>query len=511
MSVKETQVRFKEKMKDFFSREEGKKWLGYAIFSVVLWAIMLCCFFSYGFRDTDPLAVTTFLINGVVFYGMLLHGLRRRSYSFDLIHSFFLFSFMFFAPFVQYLSGTFPWSMYRTYSVKNVIVNNLLLDLWVAVYLLFYHVSWRSLLARLGFTVKEKKGKAKLKKSAVREVKAEDKTDIFSVHYVFLIVCVALCCLLAAYLFLKYGTKLFSRSTNEAFTFSSSSLSLLMGIGVPAFYTGVMALCLILLRNNGWKGVKNWIPTIAQALALLIVCSPTGMARFQIAVIYGGLAIVALKFLKKGPWCILGLTFGLLIVFPLLNAFRELSFGDVDMVQTAKGLFGSFMDSFMGGHYDAYSMMMLIQDYTDANGVSLGMQLLGVLLFFVPRSWWPGKPLGSGQTAARYFNWGFDNLSCPLPAEGLVNFGALGLILFAVVLAIVARKVDDLYWESDRKGLKFVYPFAMVFLFFLMRGDLLSSYAYTFGTVVVLLCVFYANRLAFPVFAWGKEKLCRSK
>lgn len=499
-----------EKCLSFFENKKYRDRFLYGISSLIVWLCVFACFFSYGFKDADPVVVVTFLFNGVVFYGMLLHGLSKRSYSFDLIHSFFLFSFMFFAPCLQYLSGAFPWSNYGTYTDSRVVATNLLLDVWVIVYLIFYHVRWSDLFRRLG--VPEKKTRSLKKKSLDRKQnKEESGVEYFPVNYAFQIVCEAICLIVAAFLFYKYGTSLFSRSTNEAFNFSSSSLSLIAGIGVPAFFTGVMALCVIQLQNNGWKGWKNWLLFGVQAVSFLIVCFPSGMARFQMAVIYGGLAVITLRFLKKGPWCLLGLTFGLLIVFPLLNAFRNASFGDVDIMQTVKGLSSSFTDSFLEGHYDAYSMMMLIQDYIEAHGVSLGMQLVGVLLFFVPRSWWPDKPLGSGQTAARYFHWGFDNLSCPLPAEGLVNFGALGLILFAILLAVVAKKSDIAYWEGKRKDVKFVYPFAMVFLFFLMRGDLLSSYAYTFGTVVVLLCVFYGNRFAFPIFARAKEKLCRLK
>ena len=103
--------------------------------------------------------------------------------------------------------------------------------------------------------------------------------------------------------------------------------------------------------------------------------------------------------------------------------------------------------------------------------------------------------MGSGQTAAEFFGWDFTNLSCPLPAEGYVNFGILGVVVFAVHFSLIVSKADNVFWRGRSVFMKIVYPFVVPFVFFLMRGDLLSSFAYLFGFAVTVWGVYFVNRL----------------
>jgi hypothetical protein len=122
-------------------------------------------------------------------------------------------------------------------------------------------------------------------------------------------------------------------------------------------------------------------------------------------------------------------------------------------------------------------------------GCTWGGQLLGAILFFVPRSVWPTKPIGSGAMLIKkeLGRDAFSNISCPFIAEGMVNFGLIGVALFALFLGTLLTKLDKTYWEHFEKESKAVcfapYLFLVFMLFFVMRGDLLSSFAYVCGFV----------------------------
>jgi len=104
--------------------------------------------------------------------------------------------------------------------------------------------------------------------------------------------------------------------------------------------------------------------------------------------------------------------------------------------------------------------------YSEIESITYGRQLVGALLFFVPRSIWPNKPVGSGHFVAenmlmtRYSFW-FTNISMPFPGEGYINFGILGIILFAFILALVSKITDNWYQYN---GLRLFFSLYVCFI-----------------------------------------------
>jgi hypothetical protein len=135
--------------------------------------------------------------------------------------------------------------------------------------------------------------------------------------------------------------------------------------------------------------------------------------------------------------------------------------------------------------YDAWSSLCRVIQYTHVNGTTHGRQLMGVALFFVPRSVWPSKPIGSGAFLFNELNLGFNNVACTFLAEGCINFGIIGAIVFAALMALITARYDGWYWRRGGR-LRFTLPRLFYFvaigmLFFVLRGDLMSSFAYTVG------------------------------
>lgn len=148
----------------------------------------------------------------------------------------------------------------------------------------------------------------------------------------------------------------------------------------------------------------------------------------------------------------------------------------------------SLGDTYLTGDYDAFSMIMIIRRYVLDNGATLGRQLLGVLLFFVPRKIWPTKPIGTGATViGPVMSQSFANVSAPLIGEAYVNGGMLGTIVMGFIVGIMTGSADNKYWKTKDEfaRVRMIYPFNLLQFFFMMRGDLLSSWAYFFATYFV--------------------------
>ncbi len=68
--------------------------------------------------------------------------------------------------------------------------------------------------------------------------------------------------------------------------------------------------------------------------------------------------------------------------------------------------------------------------------------MLGTLLFWMPRSVWPDKPLDTGVMLAEYKEYGFTNLSSPLWGEFFIDFGWVGLVAGMLLVGYWARRLD---------------------------------------------------------------------
>lgn len=211
-------------------------------------------------------------------------------------------------------------------------------------------------------------------------------------------------------------------------------------------------------------------------LFCLVNIFPTGVPRFYAAAVYLPIMILVFRsLLTKGrlsSFIILSIFF----IFPSLNSFRRVS--EFEGFKLFHG-FGFLYH----GHFDSY---LSIGQVIQAGFISYGRQLLGNILFFIPRKIWPDKPTGTGHTLASSLDLGFANISANFYAEGFANFGYLGMFLFAGVMGWWLRKLDEMFYRKltmgvGRNNLLPLYFVFLSFLVFILRGDLLSSISFFIG------------------------------
>jgi hypothetical protein len=182
----------------------------------------------------------------------------------------------------------------------------------------------------------------------------------------------------------------------------------------------------------------------------------------------------------------IGTFFGFTLVFPLLDIFRRSLDGSLRVV--------SPLNSLLSGDYDAFFEINNAVNYVDHLGITWGNQALGVLLFWVPRSIWPTKPVDTGVLLATFRGYGFTNISAPLPAEMFINGGwpvlVVGMIAFGFALGrwdvAIERRLTS---AGILPILGCVIPF---YLLIVLRGSLLQSMA--FLSVVLVATLFVSQR-----------------
>jgi len=143
---------------------------------------------------------------------------------------------------------------------------------------------------------------------------------------------------------------------------------------------------------------------------------------------------------------------------------------------------------------DSLGMTAICQQYVDHFGHRWGMQILGALVFWFPRTLWPGKPIGTGTMAAHALGFDFTNLAPPITAEPLVDFGLVGVPIVAGFFAWILSRLDAAYWAVGREGvaksyriIDALYPFWLVAIVYHTRGDLLAAMTFNVSFSLCLL------------------------
>lgn len=226
-----------------------------------------------------------------------------------------------------------------------------------------------------------------------------------------------------------------------------------------------------------------FIPALLACVPLLMIVNPVGSPRFIVLTIALGLLAALGAYRSLGLYRVTSVSAlcAMFMLFPVLDTFRRTLDTTIELSDP--------LISLKSGDFDSFSQIINTAHFVDVNGVTWGNQMLGVLLFWVPRSWWVGKPTDTGILLADFKGYGFTNLSAPLPAEFFINGGWIGLIVGLVFVGYLLRQWDarselQLRALGTPTILGCVLPF---YLIFVLRGSLLQATA----TLAVLLVTWF--------------------
>lgn len=422
----------------------------------------------------DAFIAIQFLLIGFISVIGLLEDSREKPFSLGMIFWFFSFAFLFCGGITQFAKNVFKWGLVTSNS--EIEYTNIVIILFLAIFFL-------SRKSRIKFVCGNNK-------KILSFWNKEKEITSFSILPIVVILGI-----IGMYTVVTSGWVVLL--IREVFG-TSGIVSKIENSSIRTLITTIirgLATWIMMITANNVKKKRNATNIIMFAVALfvgILNVPPTGVARYVMGAVYGGILIYVFDKLKKGRILLYSLSIGLLLVFPLMNAFRG-HYTNVITWEFIQKSLGDISSNFTKADYDAYSMIVFSVQYVKKVGVSYGCQLLGALLFFIPSNIWKGKPEGSGATIIEYMSPDYDsNVSCPIIAEGYLNFGIVGIILFALLLGYITRRIDDSFWENWVNKNCFghlTYCFLIPFFLFLCRGDLLSTFSYLVGYLAALIII----------------------
>jgi hypothetical protein len=243
------------------------------------------------------------------------------------------------------------------------------------------------------------------------------------------------------------------------------------------------ATLLILLHETVRSGRKLLFSRVCVLLLLLMLVliteNPYTEKRNGLGPLYIALLLVAFpKFFASWARRMLLLVGGMVLIFPAITIFthnHQQAVEDVSLAQVADRI----VDHYFSINYDSWANVYTAIEIAGAHGVQWGHQLLGSLLFFVPSSVWSGKPLATGIFLADYlianYSMWFTNLSAPLIAEGYLDFGFVGVILYAGAAAFGVVLLNKFAARTDKWVSLPLAVYGAVFLMIVLRGSLMIA------------------------------------
>lgn len=396
----------------------------------------------------------------------------KKKYSLNKIFWYFSFFFMFLAPLLQYVTGYNPWGHFL--SDENMLKANYSLIIWFTLYAITYKIVTKKETNNINI------GKINLKNSTLN----------------FFIVCSFFAFGIALVL-IGFGN-LFLRGQNQT-SFDTGFVNTVISNFIRTVPVYAISYAIYYYKKNN---KLNIIKIIILIVLLMCLNYPVSLSRYWIGTVYIGIALIIFgKYLKNKTFDI-GIIFVFAVIFPIFQVFKWYTLNDLITGTASVNL----IEVYNNADFDAYSLFVRTFEYVETFGITYGKQLLTTVLFFIPRAIWPTKSIPTGELVATSQNQLFTNLSAPLQAEGLVNIGYIGIILYAIIVAYLTKKLDIHYWERENDGTRFIdyiYPFCIGLFIFLLRGS--------FHPVIVLSFTFFLFMIIWKIINFIKIKIKKLK
>ena len=272
------------------------------------------------------------------------------------------------------------------------------------------------------------------------------------------------------------------------------------------FLVPFLAASVYLVKNSG----NTRIVIIFLLMTMVIMTkNPFYDRRNSLGPVYLTLISLAFPYIQKTRRFFIFLFIALGILFPASSVLTHNPPSDWMDVISLELIQEEILGHFTNMHYDAWANFAGAVDFVDKQGFQLGGQITGSLLFFVPRALWPEKPISSGQMLGEYLSqnyelW-FENISFPLPAEGYIDFGVIGVIIFAIILSLYTSKLDRHVSDTNTIN-KISAVYFSLYLLFVLRGSLAPAFSYGVGAYLAINVLPFLLSHLYPRYFTGIRK-----
>jgi hypothetical protein len=296
-------------------------------------------------------------------------------------------------------------------------------------------------------------------------------------------------------------SNVFFRGSGEQIETTAMDYSVVNYFARPLLFNLAFLIILMRAKRRSFPALSVWLA----AGVMAVFVSPVGIPRSLAGALY--IPLLVLGFVPRWyrKYSILTIiTVSVLVAAPMVDVFRLIYLeNEIHILQNFN------FDYFFAGHFDAFHNLAQV---VERGFASEGWQVIGALLFWVPRAMWPGKPVGTSFTFAEFAGYRSANVSFPLTAELFVDFGVLGILLGMLCLGLIYKCLDNLLSRPRDDSVSaqivaFGHLEVSILGIYLLRGALMSTFAYTTGVAVSLILLWKANR----VLTWIAVRPRRSR
>lgn len=409
--------------------------------------------------------VVTFFIIGAISAYNLARANTYDGISLRVVFWFFCFMFFAFTPYLKYLVDRFGYPLSDT--------SMLLANCLILLHLILVQVSYSYQVTATGRKLSE------LKQMISRSYEKISPAG--------LLIAILMSYGIAIFVIARNGLSL-----DQIFGMQEdfSPLEQMMRFYLRPFTFFAFLFAVVYLRTRSRRSAFAIVMVVAAFIPAVLLNFPFSTNRFYVFAIYLGFLIIIWPPSAKNRGVYLASLFSGIIVSFVVQAFFHASLDD-----------DVFDISYLTGTtFDAYESFVYSIDYAALNGITWGRQLLGGLLFWIPREWWPDKPIGTGGLIiAELHGATFTNVSSPFLEEGYINFSVPGILLYSIFLGRVMGQMDTKRkwlmrrlperWPPKTDIYLVFYPLMVGFLLFALRGDFMSSFSYISGVFCSFLTV----------------------
>lgn len=251
----------------------------------------------------------------------------------------------------------------------------------------------------------------------------------------------------------------------------------LLFMGRSLSLVALLVVLLVFIRSTSIdrRRISLWVALCTAAATCLILNFPPALPRFQLL---GALLAVCAPLLNlfrpiiKALFTALSVVF-LFFLFPAIKAL-----GSGRSIDVAAAFTNDVSGYLLRVDFDAFKQMADTIIYLQNQPLRFGENFLGVLLFWVPRSAWPDKPIPSGALVSSALGYPYTNVSSPLPAEAVLGFGPIGVLAVLGALGVLVAHVEAQVLRTWRTKIistpVIFYALLIGFSTIIMRGALNS-------------------------------------
>lgn len=441
--------------------------------NVVSGVLIILLLASINYHGMPTELLVSFYIIGIISYTGSVFV--KKNITLRRIVYFFSFIFLFLAPLQQWSSHLIFWQsngLKIDYTDSDYLRANLLIITFLAIFEISYRISGHF-----------RGGQSRSKELAYRQINGQGMSRelllVFSLISIF------------SFSYLALTGNLFSNYIDN----QSGGSSLLLQLDNIAKYVPLTVLAISILISKPYLKKNVFRHPVYWTMQFFIVFSiffPFSGASSRFLIFGAYLFLTALLFNNaklRAPLFLIILV-GFIYVFSAFNVYKSGG--------TTANLFSvfrpSFSDAFSSVDFDAYQMLMATIQYVKIFGSVHGQNLVSALLCFVPRSIFSFRFESTGAIVVRSFGSYFVNVSTPLVAEMLFAGGLPGLIFLSAGFGLIVRIVDG--WGNTSDILRrLLFAIAIGMGFYILRGSLLSAWAYTFSFIIAAVCLSVISRI----------------